>query len=382
MQRILCFALLFVVIPASVCGQEKKRAWSIRDSTDHAIDLSDWIINAHGFFPVPALITEPAIGFGGAIAPILIEPHHRTAADLKHKNMAPIPPDITGGLLMYTASNTWGTGLFRSATITKWRLHYTVASGYFNVNMKYYRTVKEEEQTYKFNIRTVPVFLRLQKQIGYSNWTAGLQYIFAHTTAALKNDTPILDSIFGPKDFKSNTSVLGPIIEYDKRDNTFTPNKGSKIHLAGNYSGEFLGSDFDYWNLTGYVYKYIPVSDKWICGLRGDMEQIVGDAPFYVLPSIDLRGVPKARYQGKTNALLETEQRWNMFPRWSAVFFTGAGKAFNDYKDFGSSEWVYSYGTGFRYLIARKLKLYMGADIAKGPEQWGFYIQFGSAWLK
>lgn len=375
------FFLLFMVMPACVWGQHK-HTWPLRDSADHAIDLSDWIINAHGFFPVPALITEPAIGFGGAVAPLLIEPHHRTTEDLKHKNMAPIAPDITGGLLMYTVNNTWGVGAGRMGTILKWKLHYMIGTGYFNVNMKYYRTVKDEEKMYKFNIRTLPVFLRVQKQLGYSNWTAGIQYIFAHTTAALEHDTPVPDSLFGHQDFKNNTSVLGGIVEYDKRDNIFTPNKGSKIHAVGAYSGGFLGSDFNYWNLNGYVYKYIPFSEKWICGLRADMEQILGDAPFYVLPSIDLRGVPKARYQGKTNALLETEQRWNMFHRWSAVFFTGVGKAFNDYNDFGGAEWVYSYGTGFRYLIARKLKLYMGADIARGPEQWGFYIQFGSAWLR
>jgi hypothetical protein len=82
------------------------------------------------------------------------------------------------------------------------------------------------------------------------------------------------------------------------------------------------------------------------------------------------------------NALVETEQRWNVFSRWSAVFFTGVGKAFDNYSDFGSSIWAYSYGTGFRYLLARKFGLYMGADIARGPEQWGYYIQFGSAWLK
>ena len=59
-----------------------------------------------------------------------------------------------------------------------------------------------------------------------------------------------------------------------------------------------------------------------------------------------------------------------------------SAKAFDQWSDFGSADFVYSYGTGFRYLIARKFKLRMGIDIAKGPEDFAYYIVFGSNWLK
>ena len=64
------------------------------------------------------------------------------------------------------------------------------------------------------------------------------------------------------------------------------------------------------------------------------------------------------------------------------MLYSGAGKAFDAWSDFGSADFVYSYGTGFRYLIARKFKLRMGIDIAKGPEEFAYYIVFGSNWLK
>ena len=47
---------------------------------------------------------------------------------------------------------------------------------------------------------------------------------------------------------------------------------------------------------------------------------------------------------------------------------------------FGSTAW--DAGAGFRYKIARLLGLQMGVDVARGPEDWAFYIVFGSAWLK
>jgi hypothetical protein len=49
---------------------------------------------------------------------------------------------------------------------------------------------------------------------------------------------------------------------------------------------------------------------------------------------------------------------------------------------FGSSKWVVSGGAGFRYMVARKFKLRMGVDLAKGPDTWAYYIVFGTSWKK
>jgi hypothetical protein len=41
-----------------------------------------------------------------------------------------------------------------------------------------------------------------------------------------------------------------------------------------------------------------------------------------------------------------------------------------------------SKGFGFRYLIARLYGLRVGIDVARGPEDWAFYIQVGNAWAR
>ncbi|MFB6454037.1 BamA/TamA family outer membrane protein [Chitinophaga sp. Hz27] len=381
---LLCSCLL-VQAQDSIKQKPAKWKFTLHDSLDHAIDLSDWIINANGFVPVPDIITEPAVGFGGAIAPILMHKHHQPVQTLnRYKKLAPIPPDITGGFAFYTASKSWGAGLFRSGTIVPWHLSYKVFAGYMNMNLNFYKTLPSlGEVKFKTNIKSIPAFLRLQKQLGYSNWSAGIQYVFVKTTA--KQISHILpDSLFKPKELDNISSIPGVLVEFDNRDNIFTPNKGSKIHVDANFSYEAFGSDFNYTHMNGFFYKYFPIGHKkkWVSGFRGDYQQVIGDIPFYFKPSLDLRGIPRGRYQGNVNMLAETEQRWNVFRRWSAVFFTGVGKVFDEYADFGSSGWEYNYGTGFRYMLARKFGLYMGADVARGPEQWGFYIQFGSAWLK
>jgi hypothetical protein len=44
-----------------------------------------------------------------------------------------------------------------------------------------------------------------------------------------------------------------------------------------------------------------------------------------MLPFIDLRGVPSARYQGNATLLSEVETRWDFYRRWSAVFMAVQG---------------------------------------------------------
>jgi hypothetical protein len=56
------------------------------------------------------------------------------------------------------------------------------------------------------------------------------------------------------------------------------------------------------------------------------------------------------------------------------------GKAYGNWKSFADSTNVVSIGTGFRYLIAAKLGLAVGIDIAHSKDQNAFYIQVGSAW--
>jgi len=55
------------------------------------------------------------------------------------------------------------------------------------------------------------------------------------------------------------------------------------------------------------------------------------------------------------------------------------GKAWGTER-FGEANTVGAGGAGLRYLIARRLGIHMGVDIARGPEQTAFYIQVGSAW--
>ena len=110
------------------------------------------------------------------------------------------------------------------------------------------------------------------------------------------------------------------------------------------------------------------------------MNQVYDDPPFYLMPSINLRGIPAARYQGKTTLVVETEQRFDLDGRWSVLGFAGYGKTISPDESLFESQDVYSVGTGFRYLLARAFKVRTGIDVAWGPDSFGWYIVFGHNW--
>ena len=134
-------------------------------------------------------------------------------------------------------------------------------------------------------------------------------------------------------------------------------------------------------NKTKLIY-FSPVADTLVLGLRGEVETVDGkfvDVPFYQYPSVDLRGIPVMRYQGEDVVVAETELGWNFTTRWTVLGFAGAGRT----KDVGpddSTTTVYSKGLGLRYFIARRFGMHVGFDVAKGPEDTAFYLQFGHAW--
>lgn len=375
---------LFVLLGISLSVAGQKKSVSLKDSLDGAFDLSDYIIDAHGFVPIPLIITEPALGgFGGALIPVFIKkrPPYIDSVD-GDVLTTPVAPDITGGIFAYTANNSHILAGFRSGTLIKPRIKYLVGGAYAYINMSFYRTFDQlGEKEFKINIKSLPLFVQASKRIGLSHWYAGLKYLFLKTETRYEG-TSVLDSLAESMEFSSTVSQLGALVELDTRDNIFTPDNGLKLHLDGMWSDKFLGSDFDYWKLNYYGYAYARLFPKWIGGLRLDGQQAIGDPPFYLLPFLDMRGLPSVRYQGKAGLLAEGELRWDFVRRWSLMLYGGTGKAFDNWSDWDNANWVASYGTGFRYLLARKFKLRAGVDLARGPESWAYYIVFGSKWLK
>jgi hypothetical protein len=269
----------------------------------------------------------------------------------------------------------------RIASLPKYKLKYRVGAGYGNINMDFYRTLPVlGEQKFSFNFQATIIYASLLKEIANTNVYVGLDYLFVNNDVTPEFSFSKLPDFIDNKDLSSNLSSVGFNVEYDMRDNMFTPNKG--LYVVSNFrvNADWTGSDYTYQNLTFNAFQFFQTTQKLVSGFRFSTKLQFGDAPFYTEPFINLRGVPMARYQGTQTYVVETEQRYDFTKRWSGVFFGGLAKAPTEKVDFNESLLVYNYGTGFRYLLARKFKLRVGIDVAWSNSDFGYYIVFGSAW--
>jgi len=256
--------LFFITLFGCSFTFAQKKHVSLKDSLDKKFDMSDYLIDANGFIPIPLIITEPAVGgFGGAMIPVFINKNHPYQDSIKGQLVTThVAPDITGGLALYTVNNTWALAAFRSGILIKSRIKYVIGGAYANINVSFYKTLSQlGEKELKFNLKTMPLLLQATKRIGFSHWYAGLKYLFVKVDASYKGDT-ILNSVAKSLELDRVVSQLGGIVELDSRDNIFTPDKGIKLHTDAVISDNFLGSDYDFWKLNMYMYAYTPVSKK------------------------------------------------------------------------------------------------------------------------
>jgi len=362
--------------PAAAAEPVSKPRLSFFDPEDGMLDMSDFLLHHKGALPVPTIITEPAVGYGfGLGLAFFSQSMAEAAAEGKATGKGPAPPNITvvGGA--YTENGTWAGGLAHFHTWDGDRIRYLGAIGKANANLEYFG---QNNQPRAYELDGFLLVQQLLFRLGDSRWYIGPRYVYADTSATFKFGGNAAE--LGSFDKNQRIGKGGLVIDYDSRDNIFFPNKGSYAEIEAQFARGGFGStqSFNMFNARGFT--WLPLARTWILGLRADTKFSSGDVPFYAQPYVDLRGVQKGRYQDRNALAAEVELRWDVTPRWSVLAFTGTGKAYGRWHDFSDASTVFSVGGGFRYMIARKLGLSMGIDVAHSKDQNAFYIQVGSAW--
>ena len=216
------------------------------------------------------------------------------------------------------------------------------------------------------------------RRLGESENFVGARWIWLDLDARFDDSEPQPPLL--PSERTVRSSGLGLFFEHDSRNNFFTATRGWKGYLESMFYEPELGSDEKYQTYRAAAFGYAPVARPIVLGGRVDTRAARGDVPFYQLPFIDMRGIPVARYQDENVALVEVEVQWSVAPRWTLVGFGGTGLTWGTRTDFDDADSAGAWGAGFRRLVARRLGMYMGIDVAFGPEDTAFYIQAGSAW--
>ena len=355
------------------------------DPEDGMFDVSHWLAEKKGFFPVPIIITEPAIGYGaGAALVFLHDPLAGRVPDgdtfdpqSKDAGGKLVPPSVSALFGMYTENDTWMAGGAHMGVWKNDNIRYTGALATGSIKIKFYRNILCQDIAIDSTIEPDILYQGLKFRLAGSRFFAGASYLLLDTS----NEFGF--SAVDPT-FKSSSRDAAVILslEFDSRNTIFTPTDGISSSLEAMLFREAVGSDSEFEKYRAKIFYFTPFSDTFVLGLRGDVETIDGDAkdiPFYMYPDVGLRGIPVMRYQGESVAVAEAELGWNLTSRWSVLGFGGAGRT-TGIVDNDNITTVYSKGVGLRYFIARRFGAHVGFDIARGPEDTAFYLQFGHAW--
>jgi len=360
----LAATLALLLAPAAAGAEESLFV----DPLDGAFDVDRFLASRYGFLPIAAPITEPALGYG--VAGGLVFLHGKLGGEQAPDGRR-IPPSISAAIGFATSNGSWGAfgghlGHWSDGTIRS-----AGGAGYTDLHLTAYPS---DGTRIRFQVKAAPVVEDLTFRIAGTDLMVGGRYVFAATRASLEADgAPV--GVTG-RELDVNLSGIGPVLRWDSRDGIFSPDVGVRAEAAASFFARWLGSDAEFWRVRVRENSYAKLASWLDAGLRLDVQFSGDDVPFWAKPYIALRGIPAMRYQGSQTFVAETEERVDFTPRWSAVAFAGYGVA----AGVPSPQTAWNAGGGFRYLIARQFKIRVGIDVARGPEDWAWYVVFGNAW--
>jgi len=339
-----------------------------------ALDLSEYMSQAYGLLPVPIVITEPAVGYGGGVTLVYL---HDTLLGSKSDTGRRIPPSISGAVALRTENGTQGVGGFHIGYWKEDTLRTATYIGKPNVFIDIYAGNKAIE----LHMDGILFYQSVKQRIYESNLFLGASYLY------VKSDIN-LDVDLKPVSKEETIASVSLIAEYDTRDNQLSPTKGMFLSAKAQIYDESVGSDYTFVNYKSINLFYNPINEKINLDFSVVGERIEGNKQniaAHLYPFISMRGIPMMKYQGSSVLTVQSEFSYNFTSRWEGIVFGGAGKAFSEKpaqpsQSFSEATTIASAGIGFRYLIAEKFGLKAGIDVATSKDGETVYIQVGTAW--
>src|SRR5690348_2770308 len=270
--------LLVVVcaLPATLLAEEKTTQQNpdataqaqttdsrFRDPQDGKLDLSRFIAQPRAFLPIPLVVTEPAVGYGGGVAGMFVRPRKDAGSEgFARPNMS-----VAGGL--GTENGTWMAFAGDSSHWYDERLQTLGAFAGGQLNLDFYglgdaSDSLDQPVSYELDF-SLALIQGNWRPKAKSPWSLGMRYIYSKVEPKLDDE-----ALFPGLADRIDVEISAPaaIAEYDSRNNLFTPTQGLYAESLYMLSREEFGATVDFERFQQVLMGWIPLGEDWTLGMR------------------------------------------------------------------------------------------------------------------
>lgn len=291
-------------------------------------------------------------------------------------------PSVLGGFAMVAenGSSAYGGGV--NLHLLDDKLRVKAGAGYADVRYRFYGIGNEagEAGIGVDILQKGPLYFASASWRVWNKLYAGLGYLSGTVDSRLRITRP--DIRFFDPSLKLDIGAYAIPIEFDSRDHEQFPRNGWFVSGRAMLYRESAGSDFDAEIFKIAVNHYRPMGEQNVLALRAYLRSSSDDAPFFLLStfggSTDLRGYPSGRYRDRMMYAVQSEYRWQFNESWIFTGFAGVGEVGDDFGSFGRN-FLPAAGIGARFVLSKKHRVGLSADIAVGNDGTEFYFGVGEA---
>jgi len=292
------------------------------------------------------------------------------------------PPSAVGGFVMgaENGSYAYGGGAYLHLLEDRFRLKFGAAV--MDVRYQFYG-IGNEQNDLGIGVDLLqegPLYFATGSWRIWKKLYLGLGYVNGDVDTRLRISLP--DVPFFDPTLSLKIAAINIPIEIDTRDHEQFPRDGWLAKLRGTLYRESVGSDFEAESIKLTANRYLPVRDQDVLAFRVVVKAASEDIPFFLKSSFggdtDLRGYPSGRYRDRMMYAMQAEYRWQFKDRWILTGFAGFGEVADSFSNFGENI-LPAGGVGARYVLSKKHRVSLSADIAVGNDGAEFYFGVGEA---
>ena len=359
-----CCCVLACAVQAEPEGYLDENIQQAEEDASLQAKPGNWVLA-----PIP--VSNPTVGTGLQAVLLYLHPKQPGEADVAN---------ATSGLVgMYTDSKSWVAGAFHDGNWGGDLYRYRLFAGQGNFNLNFYgigQNPKFIDDSVKYSLQGQVLGGQLQRRLpGTREWYGGISYVYMDTKVSFKlsNLQPDLPDVSKP----FINGGLGLLATYDSRDDNYYPQRGQMFQLSLTDYGETWGGDYEYDMLKAFYNHYLPLRPETTLAMRAFLQSSNGNAPFFALPNLNMRGFSRDRYRDDHSLSLHAELRHKFRPRWGAVAFLEAGWVGGELNGLLDGDVVTSEGVGLRWQATEDKALNLGLDLAFSDGDSTVYIRVG-----